>query len=307
MQISTVERARWLGRHVKRLSRFSPARSSYMVVLIVLVAALALAGCNRRQQAQPTNTPVPATETPVPATETPVPATDTPVPPTDTPVPPTDTPMPEPTDTPAATDTPVPPTATPAPIPKVSIPSGWSPVVNDRLGYSFAVPRGWSVFDLQSGQLSQIMRFVSADAAKQVDDALTGPGGEYAGHLGIQLAIFSNPPIAALAGVGIFPDLDDDISSESLVEWLTKQLESLPLPVPVEVQSLEAGTTNNLPSIQGVASADLASMGLFNAHIVITALRANDTAYILIVAVPDNQVKNRQQEINLIVGTFRPE
>ena len=77
MQISTVERARWLGRHVKRLSRFSPARSSHMVVLIVLVAALALAGCNRRQQAEPTDTPVPPTETPVPPTDTPVPPTDT--------------------------------------------------------------------------------------------------------------------------------------------------------------------------------------------------------------------------------------
>jgi hypothetical protein len=276
-----------------RLSRFSSAKSSYMVVLIVLVAALALAGCNRRQQAEPTNTPVPPTDTPVPPTDTP-----TPVPPTDTPVP-----EPEPTDTP----TPAPPTATPAPEPRVSIPNGWTKVENERLGYSFAVPRGWSVFDLQSGQLSQIMRFVSPEAAQQVDEALTGPGGENAGHLGIQLAIFSNPPIAAMTGVGIFPNLDDDISSESLVEWLTEQLQSLPLPVPVEVQSLEAGTTNNLPSIKGVASADLASQGLFNAHIVITALRANDTAYILIVAVPDNQAKNRQQEINLIVGTFRPE
>lgn len=301
MQFSTVESARWLGRHIKRLSRFSSGQSSYMVVLIVLVAALALAGCNRRQ-AEPTATSVPPTETPVPPTDTPVPPTDTPVPPTDTPVPePTDTPMPEPT------DTPVPPTATPAPEPKVSIPSGWAKVENDRLGYSFAVPRGWSVFDLQSGQLSQIMRFVSPDAAKQVDDALTGPGGEYAGHLGVQLAIFSRPPIAAMAGVGIFPNLDDDISSENLVEWLTKQLESLPLPIPVVVESLEAGTTNNLPSIQGVASADLASQGLFDAHIVITALRANDTAYILVVAVPENQVSNRKQEIDLIVGTFRPE
>ena len=303
MQNSTVERASWLGRHIQRLSRFSSAQSSYMVVLIVLVAALALAGCNRRQQAEPTATPVPSTDTPVPSTDTPVPPTDTPtpVPPTDTPEPdPTDTPEPEPTDTPA-------PTATPAPEPKVSIPSGWSVVKNDRLGYSFAVPRAWTVFDLQSGQLSQIMRFVSQEAAKQVDDALTGPGGEYAGHLGVQLAIFSRPPIAALAGVGIFPDLDDDILSESLVEWLGKQLASLPLPVPVEIQSLEAGTTNNLPSIQGVASADLTSQGLFDAHVVITALRANDTAYILIVAVPENQVQNRQKEINAIIGTFRPE
>lgn len=303
MQNSTVERARWLGRHIQRLSRFSSAQSSYMVVLIVLVAALALAGCNRRQQAEPTATAVPPTDTPVPPTDTPVPPTDTP-----TPVPPTDTPEPEPTDTPEPepTDTPE-PTATPAPEPKVSIPSGWAAVKNDRLGYSFAVPRGWSVFDLQSGQLSQIMRFVSPEAAKQVDDALTGPGGENAGHLGVQLAIFSRPPIAAMAGVGIFPGLDDDISSESLIEWLEKQLESLPLPVPVEVKSLEAGTTNNLPSISGVATADLASQGLFKAHIVITALRANDTAYILVVAVPENQVQNRANEIKAIVGTFRPE
>ncbi len=302
MQNSTVERARWLGRHIKRLSRFSSAQSSYMVVLIILAAALALAGCNRRQ-AEPTATSVPPTDTPVPATDTPVPPTDTP-----TPVPPTDTPEPEPTDTPEPepTDTPE-PTATPAPEPKVSIPSGWAAVKNDRLGYSFAVPRGWSVFDLQSGQLSQIMRFVSPEAAQQVDDALTGPGGEYAGHLGVQLAIFSRPPIAAMAGVGIFPNLDDDISSENLVEWLEKQLESLPLPVPVEVKSLEAGTTNNLPSINGVATADLASQGLFKAHIVITALRANDTAYILVVAVPENQVQNRANEIKAIVGTFRPE
>ena len=300
MQNSTVERARWW-------SRFSSAKSSYMVVLIVLVAALALAGCNRRQQAEPTATSPPPTDTPVPPTDTPVPPTDTP-----TPVPPTDTPEPEPTATPEPepepTDTPVPePTATPAPVPKVSIPSGWAAVKNDRLGYSFAVPRGWSVFDLQSGQLSQIMRFVSPEAAQQVDDALTGPGGENAGHLAVQLAIFSRPPIAAMAGVGIFPGLDDDISSERLVEWLEKQLEGLPLPIPVEVKSLEAGTTNNLPSISGVATADLASQGLFDAHITITALRANDTAYILVVAVPQNQVQNRANEIKAIVGTFRPE
>jgi len=300
MQNSTVERARWW-------SRFSSAKPSYMVVLIVLVAALVFAGCNRRQQAEPTATSPPPTDTPVPPTDTPVPPTDTP-----TPVPPTDTPEPEPTATPEPepepTDTPVPePTATPAPVPKVSIPSGWATVKNDRLGYSFAVPRGWSVFDLQSGQLSQIMRFVSPEAAQQVDDALTGPGGENAGHLAVQLAIFSRPPIAAMAGVGIFPGLDDDISSERLVEWLENQLEGLPLPIPVEVQSLEAGTTNNLPSINGVATADLASQGLFNAHITITALRANDTAYILVVAVPQNQVQNRANEIKAIVGTFRPE
>ena len=297
MQMSTVERARWLGRHVKRLSRFSSAQSSYSVALIVLVLALTLAGCNRRQQAEPTARPQP-TDTPVPPTDTPVPPTDTPVPPTDTPVPPTDTPVPP-------TATAMPPTATPAPEPIVTIPNGWSPVVNERLGYSYAVPLGWTVFDLQSGQLSQIMRFVSPDAAQQVDDALNGPGGEYAGHLAVQLAIFSSPPIAALAGVGAIP-LDDDIPQENVVEWLEGMLGGFTM-IPLKVTSLEAGTTNNLPSINGVATADLSGQGLFEAHAVITALRANGTAYILVVAVPANQATNRRQEINQIVGSFRPE
>ena len=251
-----------------------------------------------RQQAEPTATPVPPTETPVPPTDTPVPPTATPVPPTDTPVPPTDTPVP-------ATPTPVPPTPKPAPEPKVTIPNGWTPVVNERLGYSLAVPRGWTPFDLQSGQLSQIMRFVSPAAAQQVDEALDGPGGEYAGHLAVQLAIFSNPPIAALAGVGVVP-LDDDIPQENVVKWLEGMLGGLTM-IPLKVTSLEAGTTNNLPSIQGVATADLSSQGLFEAHAIITALRANDTAYILVVAVPANQAKNRQQEMNQIAGSFRPE
>jgi len=292
MQNSRVERTRWL-------SRLVPRKSSYWVVLMAVVLAFAITSCNIFRRAQPTATPEPP-----PPTDTPVPPTDTPVPPTDTPtpVPPTDTPTPEP-----PTATPEPPTATPAPEPQVTIPRGWSPVVNERLGFSYAVPPGWLSFDLQSGQLSQIMRFVSPAAAQQVDDALSGEGGEYAGHLSAQVAIFSRPPIAALAGVGIFPNLDDDISSERLVDWLSDMLERLPLPVPVEVQSLEAGTTNNLPSINGVATADLAAQGLFSAHIEITALRANDTAYILVVAVPDNQVRNRQQEINQIIGTFRPE
>ena len=300
MQISTVERARWLGRRAKRLSRFLPGQSSHRVVLIVLVLALTLAGCNRRQE-EPTATPVPPTDTPVPPTDTPVPPTPTPVPPTDTPVPPTDTPVPE------ATDTPVPPTATPAPEPEVTIPNGWTPIVNERLSYSFAVPRGWTNFDLQSGQLGQIMRFVNPEAAAQLDELLKTPEGQNAGDLAVQLAIFSNPPIAAMAGVGIAP-LDDDIPAENVVEWLKGLLESSgALPVPLEVTSLEAGTTNNLPSINGVATADLTSQGLFNAHVVITALRANDTAYILAVVVPANQANNRKQEISQIVGTFRPE
>ena len=290
MQNSRVERTRWL-------SRLVPRKSSYWVVLMAVVMAFTITSCNLFRRAEPTATPEPP-----PPTDTPVPPTDTPVPPTDTPtpVPPTDTPTPVP-----PTATPEPPTATPAPEAKVTIPSGWSKIANDRLGFAYAVPPGWLSFDLQSGQLSQIMRFVSPDAAQQVDEALTGPGGEYAGHLSAQVAIFSRPPIAALAGVGVVP-LDDDIPAENVVKWLEGMLGGFTM-IPLEVSSLESGTTNNLPSITGVATADLSTQGLFEAHAVITALRANDQAYILVVAVPTNQVRNRQSEINAIVGSFGPE
>ena len=290
MQNSKVERTRWL-------SRLVPRKSSYWVVLMAVVMAFTITSCNLFRRAQPTATPEPP-----PPTDTPVPPTDTPVPPTDTPtpVPPTDTPTPVP-----PTATPEPPTATPAPEAKVTIPSGWSKIANDRLGFAYAVPPGWLSFDLQSGQLSQIMRFVSPDAAQQVDEALSGPGGEYAGHLSAQVAIFSRPPIAALAGVGVVP-LDDDIPAENVVKWLEGMLGGFTM-IPLEVSSLESGTTNNLPSITGVASADLSTQGLFEAHAVITALRANDQAYILVVAVPSNQVRNRQTEINAIIGSFGPE
>ena len=197
------------------------------------------------------------------------------------------------------------PAATAAPTPVVTVPRGWSPVVNRRLGYSLAVPRGWSIFDLQTGQLSQIMRFIDPSAAQQVDELLASPGAENAGHLAIELKIFSRPPIASLAGVGIVP-LDDDIPTANVMQWLSRAIESFDT-IPVEVKSLESGTTNNLPSIRGVASADLSSKGLFDAHAVITVLRANDKAYILVVVTQAKDAETKQQQIDQIVGTFRPE
>ena len=71
--------------------------------------------------------------------------------PTFTPTPvPTPTPTPEPTPTPKPGETPIPPTPTPIPTPQVTIPNGFSPVVDDNLGYSFAVPSGWTAPRLPS-------------------------------------------------------------------------------------------------------------------------------------------------------------
>lgn len=70
-------------------------RRPYLLLSVVLVAALVFAACGAAAP-EPTATPLSAADTPVPApTDTPVPApTDTPVPaPTSTPVAPTDTPV----------------------------------------------------------------------------------------------------------------------------------------------------------------------------------------------------------------------
>ena len=149
------------------------------------------------------------------------------------------------------------------------------------------------------------MRFISPSAAQEADGLLSTPGAENAGHVAVKINIFSRPPIQSVAGVGIVP-LDDDITAESVVRQLKDEIESFDV-VPLVVQRLESGTTNNLPSIQGVVTADLSDQGLFDAYAVMTALLANDKAYILFVAVPAGDVAAMQQQIDQIIGTFRPE
>ncbi len=212
----------------------------------------------------------------------------------------TPTPLPTPTPSPTAVSTP-----TPAPTPIVTVPRGWSGVVNDRLGYSLAVPRGWLVFDVHSAQLGQILRFIDPAAAEEAGGLLSTPGAENAGHVAVRLDIFSRPPIKAVAGVGIAP-LEDGMTTESVVEQLREEIETFDM-VPLKVLRLEAGTTNNLPSIQGVVTADLSEHGLFDAHAVMTALLANDKAYLLFVAVPGSEAEAMQEQTEQIVGSFRPE
>ena len=116
----------------------------------------------------------------------------------------------------------------------------------------------------------------------------------------------TNPYVGGLVGVGSVSPLPDVIPSELLIEQLRTAIESNE-EVPAKVRSLEVGVTNNLPSIQGVAEVDLRKYSLFNSHVVMTVLWANDTAYILLVAVPANQARTRQRQIDQIIGTFRPD
>lgn len=181
-------------------------------------------------------------------------------------------------------------------------------IYDSRLGYSLAVPDGWYVTDLQRVDQHPIWGTFSkvySVAAKGIEDVLASPGGENVGYLALELDLFPKPSIKTMALVGT-TSLDDDIPAETVVLLLSDLIESFDM-FPVGAPEFVFGTTKGLPSIQGVVTADLSSQGLFNAHAVVTALRANDTAYILLVVTEVKDVKVKQPLIDQIVGTFRPE
>ncbi len=179
---------------------------------------------------------------------------------------------------------------------------------DSRLGYSLAVPDGWHVIDLQRVEQHPLWGIFSRAypvAAKELEDFLASPGGENIGYLAVELDLIPKPSIKTIALVGT-TSLDDDMSAESVVQLLSSVIESFDM-FPVGTPDFSIGTTNGLRSIQGIVTADLRSQGLFNAYTVVTALRENDTAYILLVATEAKDVKAKQPLINQIVGTFRPE
>lgn len=277
---------------------------TYWTLLLVIV----LAGC------MPSFAPSPVQESP-PSPTTTTPPTDTPVPPTNTPVPPTDTPTPMPTDTPVPpTDTPVPPTATrpptatPAPTPIVTIPRGWSPVVDTRLGYSLATPFGWLTFDLQGGDLDRIAGMLGGEtAARQLREFLDSPDGENIGILAVEpdvTQLFARPPFPMFLNVSVAP-LADGITDEQLTAFVER---STTLFGDAQLESIEIGTINNLRAIQVVGVSDLSSRGInVNAHLVITGLHVNQKIYILTMATRQNTASSKQALIDQIIGTFRPE
>ena len=189
----------------------------------------------------------------------------------------------------------------------VRIPQDWQEIEDDRLGYSLAVPAGWHIINLQRVEqhpLWGMFKRLFPDAAVEIKEFVDSPAGENVGYLALELDMFPKPSIKSIALVAAVP-LADDMPPEIVIQLLHSAVQSISL-FPVEVQSLESGMTNNYPSIQGVVSADLSAFGLFDAHAIITALRANDTAYILVAATPVNDAEAKQKQLKQIVDTFRP-
>jgi hypothetical protein len=230
--------------------------------------------------------------------------------PTPTPTPkPTATPTPEPTATPKPGETPVPPTPTPVPTPVVSIPSGFTPVVDDTRGYSLAVPKGWSALDLRSAQFQNLANtFGMGGQLGPLNDFLASPDGEALGVIyitDITAALFGGLPTALNVSVLDAPGYTAE-TAKGLVEGLLEA--NAAMLGDVNIESLEATTINNLPAVSAIATANLANVGM-NQEVFAkaTGLVANDKIYVLTMLTALDQRGAKEPAFDQIIGTFRPE
>jgi hypothetical protein len=261
----------------------------------VLVLALALAGC--------AGMPIDLTQLPFLQQFLPPTPTFTP-----TPVP-SPTPTPAPTNTPRPGETPVPATPTPVPTPQVTIPQGFTPVSDDTLGYSLAVPNGWSALDLRSAQFQNLANTFGMGAQlAPLNDFLASPEGESLGVIyvtDLMNAMFGGLPTAlnvfVLDAPGVTPD--------SLLEWLQANMEANSAMLGnVEIRDMNTATINNMPGVRGSAVADLSQYGMAaRVFAKVAAIIANDKIYILTLVTQDTNQAAKEPVFDQIIGTFRPE
>lgn len=279
----------------KPFGRESRLMSRTMLASTVLVVALAISGC--------AGMPVDLSQLPfVSQFMAPTPTfTPTPVP--------TPTNTPEPTPTPRPGETPVPATPTPVPTPQVTIPQGFTPVVDEARGYSLAVPGGWSELDLRSTQFQNLANTFGMGAQLgPLNDFLASPEGEALGVIyvtDLMSAMFGGLPTALNVSVIDAPG----VTSDSLLTWLEGMIEAnAQMLGDAKVESLEAATINNMPGVRGTATGNLASVGM-NASVFakVAAIIANDKIYVLTLVAQDTQRAAKEPQFDQIIGTFRPE
>ncbi len=266
-----------------------------LAVSAVLVVALALSGC---------------AGLPIDVSQIPFLQQFVPAPPTPTPTPiPTPTATPEPTATPKPGETPLPPTPTAVPTPQVTIPQGFTPVVDSQRGYSLAVPGGWSALDLRSAQFQNLAgTFGMGDQLAPLNDFLASPEGEALGVIyvtDLMSAMFGGLPTALNVSVIDAPGVTPD----SLLTWLNGMIDAnASMLGDAKIESLETATINNMPGVRGAATANLASVGM-NASVFakVAAVIANDKIYILTLVAQDTQRAAKEPQFDQIIGTFRPE
>jgi hypothetical protein len=223
---------------------------------------------------------------------------------------PTPTPTPLPTATPMPTATPVPADGSTdaAPMPVVVIPSGFSVRTDTRLGYSLALPNGWTDIDLRSPRFRGMVDSIGLGGqVAPLLDYLDTPGGQAVGMVAMtDLAgmVFGGLPTAVNVTVLDAPGATaDDVAGH--VQAL---LGGGVLPGNMDVSAPTATTVNNLPAVQVTATGSLAPLGLDQSIFAqVTGLLANDKVYLLTLVTDEGKRAAKEAEFAQIVGTFRPE
>ena len=212
--------------------------------------------------------------------------------------------------TPSSTATPTPlpsPPPTSAADPDVQIPAGWKRIEDDRLGYSLAVPFTWLTFDLHSGALDPIAGLLGGKIATDfLREFLDSPEGKNSASSPSNLTSHNcspTRPSRRFLNVSTAP-WPEDLTAEQLVGFIQNSAENL---ADVQLHSVMTGAVSGMPALRAVVTANLSGMGFDIApYVVVTVLRANQTAYILTVATRVQTAAAKQPLIEQIVGTFRP-
>lgn len=223
------------------------------------------------------------------------------------------TPTPTSTPTPLPTATPLPgqaPAATPIPTPQVTIPDGWSTVVDSRLGYSFALPSGWSQLDLRGNQVANIANMMGQGAAlEELQAFLASEEGQSIGIVAVELNMMGlmQGKIPSLLNVSVLP-LPPGADTQYLMALVNENMGMLDQVGTVQVESVSPDVVNNLQAIRASARADLSQAGIASTLFVkAVGLVANDQLYVMTLAARDEIAADKEPQFDQIIGTFRPE
>jgi hypothetical protein len=182
-------------------------------------------------------------------------------------------------------------------------------VLDESLGYSLAVPGGWSELDLRSAQFQNLANTFGMGAQLgPLNDFLASDAGDALGVIyvtDLMSAMFGGLPtllnVTVIDAPGQTPD--------SLLTWLEGMIDAnASMLGDATIESMETATINGLPAVRGGATANLASVGM-NASVYakVVALIANDKVYILTLGASLDQRGAKEPVFDQIIGTFRPE
>lgn len=275
-------------------------------ILILMLLVLITTSCATGQSSSPASSSSPATAVAVAPTPEPTPTTQ-PTPtltPTATPEP-TATPMPTATPTPIVVESAVEVVAQPEP--EVTIPQGWSVLSDERLGYTFAVPASWLVFDLHSDNIDSVAGLLGgAGAMDQIEGFLNSPAGEGVGLVAVEpdvTQLFATNPFPMVANVSV-AFLPSDFDQNMAVDLVTRSIEGLG---DADLLTLEQGLVNNLPGIQATGRVNLAEQGMdVQLHVGVTTIFREDRAYILTLAAKEGNQDAKAGLFSQIPGTLAP-